>query len=343
MRKRHGFTLIELLVVIAIIGVLIALLLPAVQAAREAARRAQCINNLKQIGLALHNYHDSVGSLPFGEGAPSNWNEWSSLSMMLPYLEQGPLYNNLNFNFNGAYPSGFNFTYVRASIGGFLCRSDTDRLTNVEGHNNYMGNGGSTPDMYSLAANGVMCKIYHVLDNNNTRYPGINILGLRDVIDGTSQTVAYSERVKGIGATNATDPLTPSSTFLNLAATADMTNPASYRLACRALDPRTGPLYAFGNASWGPGALWHIGIATFGRYNHVMTPNTTNCALAGPSPPSDPNTPSGALTASSRHPGIVNVLFADGSSRSVKASLSVEVWWALGTRNGNEPVSAGSY
>ena len=94
--NRRGFTLIELLVVIAIIAVLIALLLPAVQAAREAARRSQCVNNLKQIGLAMHNYHSSINALPWDHG-PGGWNEWSSLVMLLPYMEQQPLFNSINF------------------------------------------------------------------------------------------------------------------------------------------------------------------------------------------------------------------------------------------------------
>src|ERR1700689_4345830 len=95
-KQRSAFTLIELLVVIAIIAVLIALLLPAVQAAREAARRAQCVNNLKQLGLALHNYHDTMGCLPWDHG-PNSWNEWSGMTMLLPFMEQTSLYNSINF------------------------------------------------------------------------------------------------------------------------------------------------------------------------------------------------------------------------------------------------------
>jgi len=108
----RGFTLIELLVVIAIIAVLIALLLPAVQAAREAARRAQCVNNLKQLGLGMHNYHSSLDCFPMGASASfynydgsgakyTTWNNWSAHALMLNYLEQGPLYNAINFNYEG--------------------------------------------------------------------------------------------------------------------------------------------------------------------------------------------------------------------------------------------------
>ena len=138
--RSHGFTLIELLVVIAIIAVLIALLLPAVQQAREAARRTQCKNNLKQLGLALHNYHDAFSVFPFGKGASYNgaaaYARWSQHAMLLPYIDQAPLYNSINFsappetpgmggviNFMPAYvsPTGTNAAACRAVINGFFC------------------------------------------------------------------------------------------------------------------------------------------------------------------------------------------------------------------------------
>ncbi|HEY4262407.1 MAG TPA: DUF1559 domain-containing protein, partial [Schlesneria sp.] len=121
MRRRAGFTLIELLVVIAIIAVLIALLLPAVQQAREAARRTQCKNNLKQLGLALHNYHDSFNMLPLEDPVCSG-KRWSWIPMILPYVDQGPLYN--SFDFNQASWQGTNFQYLQKTFPAFLCPSD---------------------------------------------------------------------------------------------------------------------------------------------------------------------------------------------------------------------------
>src|SRR4051812_36639289 len=135
-QNRRGFTLIELLVVIAIIAVLIALLLPAVQSAREAARRSQCVNNLKQIGIAMHNYHDQVGALP-GAYLVYNVTSFSALSMTLPQLEQSPLYNALNFSL--AYSDSSNSTVLMADVNTFICPSDFANPIRARGaQTNYM-------------------------------------------------------------------------------------------------------------------------------------------------------------------------------------------------------------
>jgi prepilin-type N-terminal cleavage/methylation domain-containing protein len=330
---RGGFTLIELLVVIAIIGALVALLLPAVQAAREAARRSQCANNLKQIGLAIHNYVQSSGVLPFGQGdePAGTFNGWSSLAMMLPNLEQGALYNSINFAIpDGSVPgSAQNQTSQAVRIATLLCPSDPDRLTSIAGHNNYFGNSGIDPLVNIGTPSGVFGGNY-----GSGPYVPVTVR-LQEITDGLSQTVAFSERVKGIGLKNTDqgpDPLNPPGSVLQNGTMPTDVN-GTYA-ACSAMNAHAAaaPL-----AGWySVGSYWFIGSPLGARYNHVMPPNSWSCV--------EKNTDNdGAHTAGSRHPGVVDALLADGSVRVVKSSVALTVWRALGTKAGGEVVSSSDF
>ncbi|MEW4570623.1 DUF1559 domain-containing protein [Tautonia sp. JC769] len=348
-RSRSGFTLIELLVVIAIIGVLIALLLPAVQSAREAARRAQCINNLKQLGLALHNYESTVGSLPWGDG-PDQWNQWSSFALMMPYLEQGTIFNAMNFDWGLQNPATlWNTTAQRVTISFLQCPSDEDRLTNAEGHTNYAANAGSAPAAFydwnnTNAFNGVFgwagnSRRAAAEPNYRKNKP---IVVLADIRDGTSNTAAFSEKVKGIGMPanpGVLDLTNPSSSPIQLPTPTgnDLIDPRAFYQQCRATGPGTpGAVVTPNNYPYG--YYWFNGSIANTRYNHVMPPNSHSCNYGGRW-----GNAGGAYTASSRHPGGSNVVFCDGSVKFVKGTIAPEVWWALGTRAGGEVISADQY
>ncbi len=218
-RHRRGFTLVELLVVIAIIGILVALLLPAVQAAREAARRTQCTNNLKQLGLALHNYHATQRSFPFGKGASypgvAAYARWSVHALLLPYMEQANVSDNIDFKFApetpgmggvinfmpaSTNPGGVNAAICRTDIKGFLCPSDAAPSGIWTAQNNYVGNQGgwlcdrgdapaaSTDISPSELQTGVFYYLSGVRD--------------ADVLDGLSNTAFFSEKLRGNGTPN---------------------------------------------------------------------------------------------------------------------------------------------
>jgi prepilin-type N-terminal cleavage/methylation domain-containing protein/prepilin-type processing-associated H-X9-DG protein len=313
--RRRAFTLIELLVVIAIIAVLIALLLPAVQAAREAARRTQCVNNLKQIGIAAHNYHDQVGALP-GSYLVYQVTSFSALSMMLGQLEQMPLYNALNFSL--AYSDPTNSTVLMANVSGFICPSDFPNPIPSRGaQTNYMADMGSWivwqsatgPNAGLPGPNGVF------FGNSSTRFAGI--------LDGLSNTGLFSERELADGNNAIVSPR--SDVFFSPAAPTTLADAVAQ---CQAVDinnlSNQFPLFM--------GAPWVNGQHVF---QHVMPPNTRSCgfftALRAVMPPS------------SRHPGGVNLLLADGSVRFIKDSVNVVTWRALGTIAGGEVIRADAF
>ena len=358
-RRTRGFTLIELLVVIAIIAVLIALLLPAVQAAREAARRSQCINNLKQIGLAVMNYESSIGALPWGE-CPHNIgsnNVPSSLCLMLPYLEQQSLYNAVNFSHQG--PTLWNnidtsnSTIQVTKLNAFLCPSDQSRISLGSrlafglspANTNYQSNAGA--DAYSFLTG----TIANAANGSTNLFSGPFassglVIKLANITDGTSNTVGFSEVVTGQGAyAGGFDGLKPSSSYVNIAtaasgATAGNANPQLDYNACYNSGGVT-PTNVIGSTSgdFPNGAAWWWGRSGQTRYSHVMPPNTFNCDFGGGSSDSDDD----AITASSRHSGGVNAVFVDGSVRFVKSSVNITTWWAISTMAGGEIVSADSY
>ncbi|HLW67709.1 MAG TPA: DUF1559 domain-containing protein [Gemmataceae bacterium] len=305
-RKRCAFTLIELLVVIAIIAILIGLLLPAVQKVREAAARTQCQNNLKQIGLGLHNYHSAYGYLPPG----SNSNGFTVLALLLPFVEQDNLYNQINFNVSANNPINAGPTGTMVKI--FRCPSDRTALTpNGQGGNNYFANYGTEPFFFqnSTIANGVFA----------LREPHGGIR-LTDITDGTSNTAAFSELRKGDWNNAVYSP----ADWLNASsAGAPTTINQAYSL-CQSINPQN-LAYQWFSA----GGEWLNDNNTGCAYIHCGPPNSIpNCGF--------PGNLRFCVNANSDHTNGVNVLLCDGSVRFVSNSISIATWRALGTRAGGD-------
>ena len=318
--SRLGFTLIELLVVIAIIAVLIALLLPAVQQAREAARRIQCKNNLKQVGLALHNYHDSHGLFPPAlcltlSGA--SYGQWGPQARLLPYLDQANLQNLINFSL----PYDTQLAVVRVRVPMYLCPSEiNDRASVEDGIKQYPIN---------YAANFGTWLVFNPI----TGQPGDGAfgpnssLGTRNFTDGTSQSLAFSEVkafqpiIKEGGNPSATPPASP-----------------------QTVGGWSGGFEADnGHTEWVEGRVHQNGFTTTFRPNakvaHVESGNTYDVDFTSVEEGDSTTAPTyAAVTSRSYHTGIVHSLLVDGSVRSISENIDINVWRALGTRAGGEVV-----
>jgi prepilin-type N-terminal cleavage/methylation domain-containing protein/prepilin-type processing-associated H-X9-DG protein len=372
---RRAFTLIELLVVIAIIAVLIALLLPAVQSAREAARRVQCTNNLKQIGLALHSYQSSTNGFPLGHTQVqvysgndyAAWVGWSAHALMLPYLEQTAAFNACNFSHTGfgfTFTPGdqINYTAAYTRITTFICPSNPISNGPVKGlytlgnvtPTDYAGSMGTTTHDLTQGA-----ETAAISQSPSKAYPTTGIFAcwmsydIRDVADGTSNTIAFGEwcsqdysmismKRKGVGVEYV--PNTSPSALVDDARLNQAAVLAGLQNCVAAYNSAT----AFPALNAEKGAMWSLGEQGYSMMNFIQVPNDTQypfgtCTILGDG--ADGGADDSAFCGpESYHPGGANLLFCDGSVRFVKSSINrTAVMWSLATRNGGEVVSSDSY
>jgi prepilin-type N-terminal cleavage/methylation domain-containing protein/prepilin-type processing-associated H-X9-DG protein len=383
--NRKGFTLIELLVVIAIIAVLIGLLLPAVQSAREAARRIQCVNNLKQLSLAAANfespngtYPPSWGPFPFyspGQGwsfttcPPSGYpgpnqldgGRINVLAQLLTFMEAGNNYNAFNTQIDitwtqinsGGVPTQ-NDTAMTTLVSSYVCPSDgaTQRIgPNGIAYANYVAclgttsaeEGGTTySNMEQIQARwGIYIAVTdYTQPTCNGGSPNINYnkqsaCTIAAITDGTSNTAAFSETLRGHEAGSTLPPTT------------DPTNIGVFNDGVTAQDNFLPPVcnFALRYTSFRyRGQEYYRGFGPTGYYNHTTPPNYQNIDCGSATDTNSPNNFSRThLAARSKHPGGANVSFADGSVRFAKNTINLTVWNALGTRAGGEVISADQY
>jgi prepilin-type N-terminal cleavage/methylation domain-containing protein/prepilin-type processing-associated H-X9-DG protein len=332
--RRRGFTLIELLVVIAIIAVLIALLLPAVQSAREAARRIQCVNNLKQLGLAVMNYESANSTLPpqqtmviVGNAQPTQYTSWGVSARLAPFMEAGPMYNAMNFTLKYSDPSNTTVSYLQVKY--LLCPSERNYTppdsTKPFGVSNY---GWSVGDWYVFGGGGS-------IPNRNAFCVNIS-RRLAAFTDGLSNTVIASE-------VKANQPLYKScATPAGISPTVYPDVPSSP--AFIAANYTNGCKVDTGHVKWSIGSACYDGFTTALPPNYKMMVGTPGVDIDYDTNDENNGGPTyAAVTSRSYHSGGVNSLFGDGGVRFVKSTIDGNNWRALGSIGGGEVISADSY
>ena len=356
---RRGFTLIELLVVISIIAVLIALLLPAVQSAREAARRAQCSNNLKQIALAAHSYHSTFNVVPmlcaygkFSAGQNGNYTA-SWVIALLPYIEQTTMAAAYNFSAPAVVlgTAGFeNTTVTYNQISTLLCPSENvPQRPAYTATTNYVGNYGGPGQITCYSGTIIPVADFSVVSHNGPQVGKVGPVIFEAIRDGLTNTAFFSERLHGIAGSQPVTPGQSASskrgTFSVTASVSGiaLTDATSFAQACKSTSGTSINSDHSGSTAYATHP-WFLNLVS---YNHTGTPNSSTCLNSGETPADAQSAgyvgPYGSAPATSNHPGGVQVAMADGSVRFVRDSVAPDIWRGVGTRFGKEIIPSDAF